>query len=44
MKQVALNNFSKFTGKLQACNFIENRLQHKCFPLNIGKFLATPIS
>ena len=25
------------------CNFIKKRLQHRCFPVNIGKFLRTPI-
>ena len=29
---------------LQTCNFINNSLQHRCFPLNNGKFLRTPIS
>ena len=27
----------------QACNFIKKRLQHSCFPVNIAKFLRTPI-
>ena len=44
MKNVDLKNFAKFTGILQACNFIKNRLQHRCFPLNIAKFLRTPVS
>ena len=26
---------------LQACNFIKRRLQHRCFPVNIAKFLLT---
>ena len=26
---------------LNACNFIENRLLHRCFPVNIAKFLIT---
>ena len=26
---------------LKACNFIKKRLQHKCFPENIAKFLRT---
>ena len=35
--------------KLQAfrpsgLQFINKRLQHKCFPVNIAKFLKTPIS
>ena len=28
---------------LQPSNFIKERLQHRCFPLNITKFLKTPI-
>ena len=28
---------------LQARNFIKKRLQHKCFLVNIAKFLSTPI-
>ena len=32
-----------FKGKLQDCNFIKNRLQRRYFPLNIAKFLKTPI-
>ena len=48
-----LKNFVIFTGKhlcwslflikLQACTFIEKRLQHSCFPLHVKKFLRTPI-
>ena len=48
-----LKNFVIFTGKhlcwslflikLQACKFIEKRLQHWCFPLHVRKFLRTPI-
>ena len=34
--------FNKNAG-LQACNFIENRLQHRCFLVNIAKLLSTPI-
>ena len=34
--------FNKVVG-LQACNFIKRRLQHKCFSVNIGKFLRPPI-
>ena len=26
----------------QACNFIKKRLWHRCFPLNVAKFLRTP--
>ena len=28
----------------QACNFIKTRLQHRCFPVNVAKFLRTPAS
>ena len=28
---------------LQACNFIEKWLPHRCFPVSITKFLRTPI-
>ena len=27
----------------KAYNFIEKRLQHRCFPVNIAKLLRTPI-
>ena len=42
-KKPLLKVFAIFTGKLQACNFFKKRLQHWCFPLNIAKFLRTPI-
>ena len=44
MKKAVLKNFVIFTGKLQARNFIKNRLQHQWFPLSIAKFLKTAIS
>ena len=28
---------------LQVCNFIEKKLQHRCFPVIITKFLRIPI-
>ena len=33
-----------FSIKLQAeaCNFIKKRLWHRCFPMNVAKFLRTP--
>ena len=31
-------HFNKVTG-LQICKFIKKRLQHRCFPKNIAKFL-----
>ena len=26
----------------QGCNFLKKRLQHRCFPVNIAKYLRTP--
>ena len=43
MKKVALKDFTIFTGKLQGCRFIKKRLQQGGFPLNIAKFLRTPV-
>ena len=47
---VALKNFAIFTGKhlcwslfFKVCNFIKKRLQHRCFPVDIAKYLTTPI-
>ena len=37
-----LTNFAK-KNYPQAWNFIKKRLQHKCFPVNIAKFLRTPL-
>ena len=34
--------FNEVAG-LQACNFIKKKLQHRCFPVNIAKFLRIPI-
>ena len=44
MKKAVLKNFAIFTGKLQAFNFIKNRLRRMCFPLSIANYLGTPIS
>ena len=53
-KRGVLRNFTKFTWRHlcqslffnkvagQACNFIEKRLWHRCFPVNFTKFLRTP--
>ena len=43
MQKRALQSLFNKTAGLQACNFVEKRLQHKCFPVNIAKFLRTPI-
>ena len=43
MKTPALESLlNKVTGP-QACNFTKKRLQHSCFPVNLAKFLRTPI-
>ena len=52
-KWCSYKNFANFTGK-GLCwsvilikvvkNFVEKRLQHRCFPLKFAKFLRTPIS
>ena len=34
--------FNKITA-LKTFSFIKKRLQHRCFPVNIAKFLSTPI-
>ena len=33
---------NKVAGR-KVCNFIEKTLQHRCFPVNIAKFLRAPI-
>ena len=38
-----LESLSNKDAGLQACNFIKKRLQQRCFPVNIAKFLRTPI-
>ena len=40
-KQSFVLLFNGFYMK-QTCNFIKKRLQHKCVPMNIAKFLKTP--
>ena len=44
IKKAIIKNFTIFPGKLlKACNLIKKRLQHKCFPVIIAKFLKAPI-
>ena len=33
--------WSLFLIKLQPCDIMKKRLQHRCFPVNIAKFLRT---
>ena len=52
IKIVALKNFAKFTGKhlcqslffnkVAAPTLLKKRLWHRCFPVNLAKFLGTP--
>ena len=35
--------FSKVADQLKVRKFIKKRLQHRCFPVNISKFLGTTI-
>ena len=34
--------WSLFSINLEACNFMKKKLQHRCFSVNITKFLRTP--
>ena len=44
IKEAVLIMFAIFTEKrLQACNFIKKRLQHRYFPVSIANFLRTSI-
>ena len=53
LKKSVLKNFTNYTGKhlcwslflikLQTCNFIKKRLQHRYFPVKFAKFLTTSI-
>ena len=38
-KHLPWSLFNKFAG-LKACNIINKRLQHRCFPMNIAKMLG----
>ena len=35
-------SFLNKVADLQACNFLKKRLQNRCFPVNIAKFLRAP--
>ena len=53
IKRLFLKFFAKFiqiveslfneNASLQSCNFIKKRLQHRCSPVDIAKFLRTPV-
>ena len=40
-KTAMLESYFNKVKALQACNFIRERLQHRCFPVNIAKYLRT---
>ena len=42
-KTLVLESLFNNVAGLKACNFIKKRLQHRCFPVNIAKFLRTLI-
>ena len=42
MKTPVLESLFTKAADLQVCNFIKKRLQHKCFPVIIEKFLRIP--
>ena len=43
MKTPVLKSLINKVAVLQACNFLNKRLEHRCFPVNIAKILITLI-
>ena len=43
MKTPVLGSLFIKVASLKVCNFIKKRLQRRYFPVNIAKFLRTPI-
>ena len=43
MEIPVLESLFNKAAALQVCNFIKKRLQHRCFPVIIAKFLRVPI-
>ena len=43
MKTFVLESLFDKVASRKACNFIEKRLQHRCFHVNIAKFLRASI-
>ena len=41
-KKAVLKDFAIFTGNISFGVSFKKRLQHRCFPVNIAKFLGTP--
>ena len=42
IKNASLKNFAIFTRKHLRWSLFKKRIQHRCFPVNIAKFLRTP--
>ena len=42
-KTTVLESLLNKVAGFQVCNFIKKILQHRCFPVNIAKFLRAPI-
>ena len=42
-KHLCRNIHRKASVLCQGCNVIKKRMKHRCFPVNIGKSLRTPI-
>ena len=40
-KHLRWSLFFNKAARLKICNFIKKRLKHRCFPVNIAKFLRT---
>ena len=40
-KTLVLESYFNNVAVLKDCNFIKKRTQHRCFPVNIAKFLRT---
>ena len=43
METPVLESLFNKAAALQVCNFIKKRLQYRCFPVIIAKFLRVPI-
>ena len=41
IKISVLESLFNKVAELQTCNFIKKWFQHRCFPVNIAKFLGT---
>ena len=42
-KHLCRSAFINENASFQSCNFIKKRVQHRCFPVTIAKFLRTSV-